>query len=65
MIRKLYPGGKEKAFNVSYDDGVAQDVRFVKLLNRYGLKGTFNLNSALMKEDFRWTHECGITICRL
>ena len=48
MIRKLYPGGKEKAFNVSYDDGVAQDVRFVKLLNRYGLKGTFNLISALM-----------------
>ena len=65
MIRKLYPGGKEKAFNVSYDDGVAQDVRFVKLLNRYRLKGTFNLNSALMKEDFRWTHECGMTICRL
>lgn len=65
MIRKLYPGGKEKAFNVSYDDGVTQDVRFVQMLNRYGLKGTFNLNSALMKEDFRWIHECGMTIRRL
>ena len=31
-IRKLYPGGKEKAFNISYDDGILQDVRFVRLL---------------------------------
>ena len=44
-MRKLYPGGKRKAFNITYDDGVLQDVRFVQLLNRYGLKGTFNLNS--------------------
>ena len=47
MIRKLYPNGKKKAFNVTYDDGVLQDVRFVQLLNRYGLKGTFNLNYAM------------------
>ena len=42
MIRKLYPGGKKKAFNITYDDGVYQDVRFVMLMNKYGLKGTFN-----------------------
>lgn len=65
MIRKLYPGGKAKAFNVSYDDGVVQDVRFVKLLNKYGLKGTFNLNYGLMKQDFQWVHECGMTVRRL
>lgn len=65
MIRKLYPGGKAKAFNISYDDGVLQDVRFVELLNRYGLKGTFNLNSALMKEQFQWVHECGMRVERL
>lgn len=65
MIRKLYPQGKAKAFNVSYDDGVLQDVRFVELLNRYGLKGTFNLNSKLMREQFQWIHECGMPVKRL
>jgi len=44
MIRKLYPNGKKKAFNVTYDDGVTQDIRFVALLNKYGLKGTFHIN---------------------
>lgn len=65
MIQKLYPDGKTKAFNVSYDDGVLQDVRFVQLLNKYGLKGTFNLNYGLMKQRFEWTHECGMTVKRL
>ena len=64
-IRKLYPGGRPKAFNITYDDGVLQDVRFVRLLNRYGLKGTFNLNSQLMQEEFEWVHEKGLTIKRL
>lgn len=37
--------GKMKAITFSYDDGVTQDIRFVELLNKYGLKCTFNLNS--------------------
>ena len=65
MIRKLYPYGKKKAFNITYDDGVLQDIRFVALLNQYGLKGTFNLNSALMENEFEWTHECGLVVKRL
>lgn len=65
MIRKLYPYGKKKAFNVTYDDGVLQDVRFVKLFNKYQLKGTFNLNSELMKKEFEWTHESGCVVKRL
>lgn len=65
MIRKLYPYGKRKAFNITYDDGVTQDVRFVQLLNRYGLKGTFNLNSALMENGFAWTHETGLIVKRM
>lgn len=65
MIRKLYPGGKTKAFNISYDDGVVQDIRFVALLNRYGLKGTFNLNYGLMHSGFTWQHECGMTVRRI
>ncbi len=65
MIRKLYPGGKRKAFNFSFDDGVVQDIRFVQMLNRYGLKGTFNLNYGLMRSGFTWKHECGMTVRRL
>lgn len=64
-IRKLYPGGRPKAFSISYDDGVLQDIRFVSLLNRYGLKGTFNLNSGLMRSEFSWIHESGLPITRL
>ena len=65
MIRKLYPLGKKKAFNVTYDDGVLQDIRFVKLLNKYNLKGTFNLNSRLMEKEYEWTHESGLVVKRL
>lgn len=65
MVRKLYPGGKARAVNFSFDDGVEQDVRFVQLLNKYGLKGTFNLNYGLMKQRFAWVHECGMTVRRL
>ena len=64
-MEKFYPGGKKKAFNITYDDGVTQDVRFVELLNKYGLKGTFNLNSELMKNGSEWTHETGLVIKRL
>ena len=27
----LFPGGKRKAFTLSYDDGVIQDKRFIEL----------------------------------
>ncbi|MBQ8320726.1 MAG: polysaccharide deacetylase family protein [Clostridia bacterium] len=37
--------GKLKAVTFSFDDGVTQDIRLFELFNRYGLKGTFNLNS--------------------
>ncbi len=40
-----YPGGKAKALTFSYDDGVEQDIKFIEILDKYGLKGTFNINS--------------------
>ena len=40
--------GKMKALTFSYDDGVGQDVRLIEMFNKYGLKGTFNLNSKLL-----------------
>ena len=65
MNQKRFPNGKTKIFNATYDDGVLQDVRFVALLNKYNLKGTFNLNSGLMESEFEWTHESGRVIKRL
>ena len=44
-----------KYFLLSFDDGTVYDRRFVELLNRYGIRGTFNLNSGL--EDFVWYYE--------
>ncbi|MBQ7283544.1 MAG: polysaccharide deacetylase family protein [Oscillospiraceae bacterium] len=64
-IKKLYPNGKKKAFNITYDDGVWQDVRFVQLLDKYDIKGTFNLNSQLMAREFQWIHPNGMTVKRL
>ena len=32
----------------SFDDGTLQDIRLIKLLDRYGIKATFNLNSGLL-----------------
>ncbi len=43
--------GKMKALTFSYDDGVTQDIRLIELLNKYGLKATFNLNSELLGKD--------------
>ena len=39
-----YPGFRTKALTLSYDDGRTEDIRVVDILNRYGIKGTFNLN---------------------
>ncbi|MGI5922540.1 MAG: polysaccharide deacetylase family protein [Lentisphaeria bacterium] len=45
---QYFPGGRNKALTFSYDDGPAGDRRLVELFNRYGLRGTFHLNSANM-----------------
>lgn len=39
---------KNKAVTFSFDDGVTQDKRLIEILNKYNLKGTFNINSALL-----------------
>jgi hypothetical protein len=45
-------GGKLKAVTFSYDDGVTQDRRLVRIFNKYGLKCTFNINSAKLGEPW-------------
>lgn len=44
MYMKL-KDGKSKVLTLSYDDGVVQDIRLIKILDQYGIKGTFNINS--------------------
>ena len=44
-----------KIFILSFDDGTVYDKRFVELLNKYGIRATFNLNSGL--EHFVWNYE--------
>ncbi len=39
---------KKKAITFSFDDGVTQDIRLLEILNKYGLKATFNINSELL-----------------
>ena len=47
-LRMLFPLGKSRCFTVSYDDGRIFDARLLGLLGKYGIKGTFNLNSAFL-----------------
>lgn len=46
-----FPKGRAKALTLSYDDGVEQDIKLIDIMNKYGLKGTFNLNSGLYAND--------------
>ncbi len=43
-----------KYVTFSFDDGVTQDKRFIEVLNKYGLKATFNLNSSLFGLKGGW-----------
>ncbi|MGF7400547.1 polysaccharide deacetylase family protein [Thermoanaerobacterium thermosaccharolyticum] len=45
VIFNYYPNAKKKALTMSYDDGQIYDRRLVEIFNKYGIKGTFNLNS--------------------
>ncbi len=50
-----YPQGKAKAVTFSYDDGAKYDIRFSEIMNKNGIKGTFNLNGDyIIGEDDGW-----------
>ena len=46
-----FPGGRHKVLTMSFDDGRVEDRRLVELFNRYGVRGTFNLNAGLLLDD--------------
>lgn len=53
MTRKyfMFPGFKNKAVTLSYDDGVRQDKRLISIMQQHGLKGTFNINAGLFSAE--------------
>ena len=53
-----FPEGRTKALTMSYDDGRTHDRRLIEIFNKYGIKGTFHLNSGNFdKEGFVTTAE--------
>lgn len=52
-IYRTFPEGKAKVLTMSYDDGKHADRRLVSIFNKYGIKGTFNLNYGLFERPER------------
>lgn len=50
-ICRCFPEGKHKALTMSYDDGRVYDRKLVGIFNRYGIRGTFHLNSGFLDDD--------------
>lgn len=53
-----------KYVTFSFDDGIEQDRRFVKELNKYGFKATFNINTGIQTRANTWVNE-GVEIHRM
>ena len=54
----------KKAITFSYDDGTTQDRRLISILDKYGLKCTFNLNSGLLGAEGGLVRE-GVTVAHV
>ncbi|URZ04887.1 polysaccharide deacetylase family protein [Clostridium felsineum] len=52
-IFKCFPDGKFKVLTMSYDDGKLPDRKLVSIFNKYGIKGTFHINSGLIGDENR------------
>ncbi|MBP3359473.1 MAG: polysaccharide deacetylase family protein [Clostridia bacterium] len=58
MMMRL-PEGKAKVLTLSYDDGTVHDIRMVEILDKYGLKATFNINSSHFLPENKNSSESG------
>lgn len=56
-VYNCFPGGRYKALTMSYDDGIVDDERLVRIFNENGIKGTFNLNAGLLENSNRIKRE--------
>ena len=50
-ILMRYPGGLAKALTLSYDDGVDTDITLMDILDKHGIRCTFNINSGLFSAE--------------
>ena len=46
----------KKAITFSFDDGVESDKKLIQLLNKYGLKCSFNINAGKINDSVYWTY---------
>lgn len=51
MFKMRFPGGLKKTFTLSYDDNLYDDIRLMELMQKHGIKGTFNLSSDINRPD--------------
>ena len=61
-IYMRFPNQCAKAVTLSYDDGTEQDARLMEILNRHGMKGTFNISAGLYSPEGKQFPEG--TVCR-
>lgn len=47
----LFRGGVRRALTMSFDDGKKADVRLAQMFDKYGIRGTFHLNSGNLNKD--------------
>ncbi len=50
-VTLMFPGFRTKAFTLSFDDGLDTDIRLAGVMKKYGIKGTFNVNSGLFSPE--------------
>ena len=54
--------GNKKAITFSYDDGCESDKKIIEILDKYKLKGTFNLNSELLGTTLKIYNPDGVVV---
>ena len=47
----LFPGFKDKAVTLSYDDGTIFDKELLEIVNKYNMKVTFNISSGKFADE--------------
>lgn len=50
-VRFLFPEGKIRTLTMSYDDGKVEDYRLVEIFDKYGIRGSFHLNSGNLGKE--------------
>ncbi len=51
MYLMRFPQGRKLALTLSYDDGSIHDRKMIEILDKHNIKCTFNINSALARND--------------